>query len=703
MKNDTLEFLRKNTVFWSRMGFAYDPPIYDENGEIMLISTETDKYSRYHDQFADIGVDVHSHILHSGWMGVDKYDYSLCDSTLEKIFASGKVKYLIPRVKLNVPPEWCKENPEDTFVYFEGPRSAEEISALAMTPKQDYLGYEAPGGYYNAGAWKDTRPNVGGLISLQSFSSDKWIHDASVALENLIEHIENGKYGKKILAYHICYGACGESMLWGRNSGRYGDYGIANQKKFLQWATEKYGSKQMAYSAWGISEEDEVVPPPHKRENLSPKNAGELFKSDSSDLWSLDYDRFMNDVNVGALAAFSKVAKTASGGKPVGAFYGYVLHMERCAYTGHLAWEKLLSVPDIDFFAAPKSYFRCGPGEPGGEMAPVVTINSKKLWMDECDIRTYLAGADALAKRIGIADNAQETKTVMLREMCKNISHNSTMWYMDLGGGWYDEPELLEYMGKLIKAKNNIDLKEYKSTAQIAAIIDEDAVIYNTCPEFNKVTEKALRNLQLCGAPIDTLLSSCTDSYSFENTKLVFVLNGYTMTKEYLDALRKRLPDRCRIMWINVAGITGKELSFENVRNLSGFDIRLSDEKDENGNFPMFEITDGVKLSFGEDKNGRCVIGANSNGDILSVVYDDCAEMYRRVVEYCGVDTVSPVYSTVYADSRIISVFAQRDISFKICPAENEMLKDIITGDIIKGTQKIDLSAKQGIAFEIIK
>ena len=58
---DLLEMLRKSTVFWSRMGFAYDPPIYDENGDIMLISKETEKYAKYHDQGFEIyqvGIDT---------------------------------------------------------------------------------------------------------------------------------------------------------------------------------------------------------------------------------------------------------------------------------------------------------------------------------------------------------------------------------------------------------------------------------------------------------------------------------------------------------------------------------------------------------------------------------------------------------------------------------------------------------------------
>ena len=124
------KFLRENAIFWSLLGFCYDPPIPDETGSPRLFDHNFARYTRYHDDFADAGVDVHTFILHSGWVGVDQYDYSVCDKVLDGIFASGKIKYAFPRVKLNVPVDWCAEYPEEVWVYDKGPRKAEDIRAL---------------------------------------------------------------------------------------------------------------------------------------------------------------------------------------------------------------------------------------------------------------------------------------------------------------------------------------------------------------------------------------------------------------------------------------------------------------------------------------------------------------------------------------------------------------------------------------------
>lgn len=52
---------------------------------------------------------------------------------------------------------------------YDGPRTAEMVRDPVNTPFHDWLGYDAPEGVHNAGTWKDDRPNVGRLISPESF------------------------------------------------------------------------------------------------------------------------------------------------------------------------------------------------------------------------------------------------------------------------------------------------------------------------------------------------------------------------------------------------------------------------------------------------------------------------------------------------------------------------------------------------------
>ncbi len=593
--------LRDNPMFWSRLGFCYDPPIVDENGEPLVLDKNFARYTKWHDEFSDAGVTIHTCILHAGWVGVNKYDYSLCDKTLEALFASGKTKHFIPRVKLNVPVDWCAEYPEDVFVYDNGPRDREGILALVGTLRHDWLGYESERGYYNANGCQDTRPNVGGLISMQSFSSRQWLLDAGVALEKLIRHIEEGPYGDRVLGYHIAYGASGESMPWGRNTGGYGDFGIMNRQNFLDWGLRKYGTMDALRAAWGDFGDD-IVP---------PKTVSEPTEFQTPDtpqaVWGADYMHYNSDVNVDALMHFSAIAKRASGGKLIGAFYGYVMNMRRVAYAGHLGWDRLLHCPDIDFFAAPKSYWQSGPGQPGGEMEPAVSVNRRKLWVDECDNRTHLSDES----RQNPADCAEETYIIHLREWCKNVTHNSGLWYMDLGGGWFDDAGIISNIERILRSNKRVRRIPYKSTAQVLNVIDTESLMNIPADKIDESTH-ALRNWQRTGVAIDCILTSDLFELPLGNVKLLLFSCAYALDADTLRRIREVLPADCRIVW----------------QGQLPFALPEPDKRD-------------IVLP-------------------MSVSVKDA----RRVVEEVGIHTYAPTNCAVYADNRVVSFFPSEAMAF---------------------------------------
>lgn len=632
-KDEMLKLLRDNPVFWSRLGIYYDPPLADENGNPRVTYADFDKLVRSHDSFSDAGVKLHTCILHSGWVGVDRYDYSLCDQVLEGIFASGKTEYFIPRIKLNVPVDWCYENPTEVFVYADGPRDAEGIRSLVGTLEHDYHGYDAPEGIYTAGAWKDPRPNVGGRIARQSFSSPKWLADAGEALRRLIDHLEHSPWADRIIGYHIAYGTSGESMFWGRQSDRFGDYGVTNREKFWQWGLEKYGSREKLLQAWGPDSETEIIPPPHLREKNVVTDA-DLCRDDVADRWSIDYDLYNCQVNTDALIHFGKLVKQYTGGKAVGCFYGYILHVARSAYTGFLGWKRLLESDVMDFYAAPAPYSYRAPGDPGGEMAPVVSVNRNRLWVDECDMRTHLTTG------FGNATCLEETNAVLLREVCKNISHNSGFWFMDLGDGWYDDPDIMAQVTALVKAASKARKMPYRSVAQITVIADEGSIL-RTHPKLSVPTEGWLRRLQLTGAPVDVIFSHDADPEMLANTKLAVLLNPRGMNAAQVDALRSHLPADATILCCGKAAGEGVQVA------------------------PL----------------------------------DATVSQLRAMVEAAGVHCYAPAQCAVYADSRILSFFPKEDMTFVPNLPGSAGLTDMLTGQAWNPDTPLVMHAKEGIGF----
>ncbi|OGV51112.1 MAG: hypothetical protein A2017_05310 [Lentisphaerae bacterium GWF2_44_16] len=696
--DECLNMLRTNSVFWSKLGFCYDPPRMNENGKPIVFFEDFERFSKYHKDFVGAGVKIHTSILFSGWVGANKYDYELTDNVLDALFKDNPDIYYIPRIKLNVPIEWSKENPEELCVYYEGPREVGEIKKLVGTLKHDLLGYDSEKGYYTAGGWQDDRPNVGGLISNQSFSSKKWLKDAGEVLIKIIEHLENGPYSDRILAYHIGYGACAETCLWGRVGGKFGDYGIAHRKAFSEWIMKKYNTIENVRRAWAAPEltEDKIeVPPPELRERkiLPPENKTpslqipsscpklslkEFFRASPEMQICVDYDKFMSDVNADAIEFFGKIIKEHTGGKAVGSFYGYFLEVSRSAYTGHLAFERLLNSPYLDFIAAPKSYYRNGPGDPGGVLAPAQSVNLKKLWLDELDNRTHLCKTPERQCR-----NFAETRTVMWREFSKNLAYGSGFWWMDLGGGWFDAPEIILEVQKIEKFYHSIGQKKHKSISEILLVVDEEALFHVTENRqfHNLLMKELLREFQLCGTPIDIFRLKDLKTMDTAQYKLICFFNTFILKSADWADIHGHMSPNTNILWFYTPGIYDNTFSLDNVESLTGFRIveraenpnvkiipclheilqNASPIVNENISFPLIEICNGPKIcTLAEYSDGGIALGKTSYQNrihILSAFPLLRTKHLRIIAEQAGVFMYADIDNTVYADNRFTAVF----------------------------------------------
>ena len=65
--------LEHQSIFWSRLGFELDPPQFDENGKLIEFGGDYRLYASYHKDMHEAGIRLHTSILHSGWVGPDRY------------------------------------------------------------------------------------------------------------------------------------------------------------------------------------------------------------------------------------------------------------------------------------------------------------------------------------------------------------------------------------------------------------------------------------------------------------------------------------------------------------------------------------------------------------------------------------------------------------------------------------------------------
>ena len=709
-REEALQLLREEPVFWSRLGFCYDPPRAGKDGKQIIFSRNFSRYQKTHDAFSAIGVDLHSGIIHSGWIGDNQYDYEAADTTIQAVLEGHPERWYIPRVKLNVPVDWCRNHPEEVFVYYGGPETPEEIAAMVGTPLHDWFGGDTGNGYpVNGGYYQDDRPNVGGMIGLQSFSSQKWLEDAGEALRRFLDHMEKGPYGKQILAYHIAFGCCGETTLWGawRNGGenRRGDYGIGHRHRFYRWAVAHYGSEAALRAAWGIpdlTEENFRLPPPNERESQ-----GQSLEQMFQDQLLPDYYDFLSECSASAVEYFGRIVHESCD-KPAGAFYGYLV-VPQAPYAGHLHLQQILNSPHVDFLASPRSYKYCVAGEPGGEQVPSQTFNRKKIWMDELDNWTHLD----ILKRADAAKNMAETRTVLWREVAKNLSYGQNFWWMDLGEGWFDDSAIMKELSDLYQLTARLRKRPRKSTAQVLAVVDEEGIQYSKISYglAQGLRERLLRELRLCGTMVDQYCQKDLLEMDLSQYRFVVFLTPFAQTYEQWQKIQDKLAAGTTVLWNYAAGIRGGTFDVDRVRRLTGFSVKSRDGdpcskcySDIPLDFPALSISpqEGAEILM-RAESGDAVLARSQDGKryLASEPVLRVPEL-REMMRQAGVRMTAPEYCTVYEDSRFTAVFSKKDIDGKITFPSAGDFRELSTGQKILGAERTSLSlaAKDFVFFE---
>ena len=311
-------------------------------------------------------------------------------------------------------------------------------------------------------------------------------------------------------------------------------------------------------------------------------------------------------------------------------------------------------------------------------MAPTVSINRTKLWVDECDNRTHLV----YSENLGNASCPEETYTVMMREFCKNITQNSGMWYMDLGGGWYDDPGIMAHVSTLVKASGELRKKPHRSVAQITVIVDEYSVLC-THPSVVRHTENLLRDLCLTGTPVDVIFSHDVGKIDLSGTRLAVLLTPRYLDDDFIAELRRSLsPDAHLLYCGKTKASNGVELVDVSGRDCPTYVIQLTD-----GCTPIEERED-------------CVIAVrNERGDYILGDLKAGVNLLRRIVEGAGVHCYAPEECTVYADNRIVSFFPRKAMSFVPSLPDPRRMTELLSKKEYSPEELLSIDAKRGMAF----
>lgn len=690
-----LEFITQEPAFWSRVGFAEDPTRIDENGNIVFYSDDWSNFIEEHKLFYQKGIKLHTTIIHNGWIDVDKYDFSAVDKTLHAICSIAKdIKY-IPRIKLNPPINWCKQHPTEVYLNYNAPQDTKDIVKLINTLEP----------YYSTDGIKPNAPMQNGVAGLQSFCSEIWLKDALKALEILINHIENSEYANQIAGYQLGIGMCGENSYWGGWSDSYlwGDFGITAAEKFKNFCISKYGSLEEVLKTYKISDcvhSYQLIPTPYERLH-TPKNLRDFFRVDN--VRKSDYAEFLSKCTADAVCLLAKGAKEFSGGKPIGTFYGYI-YTATPSESGHLAINQILDCESIDYLASPKGYFNCGPGCPGGTQAIPESTGLKKIWFDEIDNGTHIAPSFHNPKNL--PKTMSETKTVLWREVCKNLAWgNLNFWWMDLSGGWYCDKEIMDEIEKIYNFNMKTRKIPHKSISEILLINDENSIKYYNCDKkiagchnegiMNLLTTELL----MCGAPVDEYRLSDIEQINLSQYKMIVFTNTYCVDKKTRDII-KNISKNTLCIFNYTAGILNPEFSLDNVEDLTSIaieeynvDFNLSDGYNCGVEIPPVKIKKNPTLQIIDTyADGEIRTARNYNNILCTSPYFRSSD-FHILAKANGCHMYAPAGCTVYADNRFVGIFSDKtrnELIHMACNATyiDELSKKVFTGTNISNMLK---------------
>lgn len=417
------------------------------------------------------------------WTAPDTYDYSQFDERVQMLLQTCPDAYFFPRLYLHAPPWWSQQHPDDIVL---------------MDP-----GDGKPVPFIHSGG----KP-------APSWASEAWRRDTIEGLRRLVAHVEASPYADRVVGYHLASGTTEEWMMWGGNENEWVDYSPANRGRFRQWLRDTYRTEEALRAAWHqpTATFDQAAIPTKARRQACGRGA---LRDPAAEQDIVDFYRYNSDLVAETICTFSAAMKEMTGRrKIVGVFYGYLLQLcgeQRQQNGGHLALQQVLASPDVDFVCSPTSYaFRQLGGEGTCHFMSLydsVKLHGK-LWFDENDVRTSIAGGKP--GEWGRPTDIAGDLTQQEKELACCLANGSAQWWFDVGSNRYDHPDLMARIALLTTRASEALAWDRSSVDQAAFVVDEQSLSFMRVadPWGARLLVGQLPALQRLGAPVGHYLAS---------------------------------------------------------------------------------------------------------------------------------------------------------------------------------------------------
>lgn len=627
--------------------------------------------------FGDEGINMESGLrpfYDNFFTGYGEYNYAVVDELMERIVGDADDIYVIPRVCLE-PPKWWQQMYPD------------EVS-------RDYRGEP----------------------QRECYASEKWREDMTVALQALIDHMENSRWQRNVIGYHIAAGGTEEWAYQARYAKQYYDYSAPNMRAYRKFLQEKYGTVQALSESWKQeipSWEDIRFPTPVER-----TYARKGFLRDPEDEKPvLDYYDFHSGIVADTICYFCKQVKDYTNGERItGVFAGYVFAIPMSRKGMH-AQGKVLQSPYVDYISTTNWglgwNFSC---------AVYSAFLNGKMWLAEADFKTCLNRPLGQAMPHAAPDNdyysnprewiPNESMEMSCYKLIRGLARLLTApcgnWWCDHFGGSFRDERLEKIISKtepLMRQQSHNYLK-----TEVAVIVDETGYKYCGMPESTyRPQHNELRdNLDLMGTTYHTYLASDLQRETFpvDDYKLYIFVAAYDPSKEVVEAINRKLKRGGKtLLWLHTSSCYNQELS--------GFS--LQPRYDE---YTQKAVYEGVQYpkemlpiwSFAEE-GGYVLSRMEGTGEpaVIWKQYEDynsvhslhlapAPQLLQQIALLSGVHLYNRTYDVIYAGGEYIGLSAMQDGYRRLClPERGFWAENALTGEAVSVNDMfIDLKMKKG-------
>ena len=488
--------------------------------------------------------------------------------------------------------------------------------------------------------------------------NDEWRKLVASYLRAFLAHAEKN-HPQRIVAYAL---ACGRTCEWMDFS--LGTESPHKTRAFREWChTQGKGAP-------------DDIPAPSLRTRLSRH---EMLRDPQSDRIALDYWRFCSELVADTIKYFVDAAReTVKGSKHIGVFYGYAIELngDRFVSLSHLAYERVLDHPGIDFLISPGTYRDRVMGGGSGFMSPYGTVRLKdKAFMHECDQRTHTYNAN-LTPYVTMKDqhwqSEESTIAGLRREMSLALINQASLWWFDMWGGFYQGQTVLANFRLMREIWSRYAKRQFRSISEVAMIIDPDSCYYlhptdsNTENyQFGMQDDSFLHGirdkLNRLGAPYDIYsMNDISKIDELERYKCVIFCTPFEITPEKEAILHEYiLRDKRTVIWLYAPGISdGENWSPERVRLFSGVDFLTPGiSRTDMGNWQSVYVSSPAELS---------------------------VEAFKDIVAASGAHIYCRESLPVYANSGLLAIHSADGGVLRIhLPRSGTHVKELFSGDSV--------------------